>query len=192
MTTMNARLLFLILSALGLLIAGLTGCRRASGTDSSDPAEPHVVAADTVAAGRYLVTVGQCHDCHTPGFMEAGMDVPESNWLVGSPVGFRGPWGTTYPSNLRLLVQALPEDAFVEMLRTRKALPPMPWPNVNLISETDIRAIYRFIYSLGPAGEPMPAVVPPDREPETPYFDFVPKHMERLATLERGAPTTEP
>lgn len=191
---MNTRLVYLALVALFLLLPALTGCRPATGTETpgtgtATPAGPHVVASDAIVAGRYLVTVGQCHDCHTPGFMEAGMDVPESDWLTGSPIGFRGPWGTTYPSNLRLLVQALSEDAFVEMLRTRKALPPMPWPNVNLIAEDDARAIYRFIHSLGPEGVPMPPVVPPDQEPTTPYFDFVPKHMERLAT---PTPTSVP
>lgn len=185
---MNTRLLFSALAALSLLPAVLTGCRPASGTEKVDRKVPHVVASDSVVAGRYLVMVGQCNDCHTMGFMEAGMGVPESEWLTGSPVGFRGPWGTTYPPNLRLLVQGLPEDGFVEMLRTRKALPPMPWVNVNQISEVDARAMYQYIRSLGPKGEPMPAAVPPDQEPTTPYFDFMPKHMERLAALDPQTP----
>lgn len=178
---MKTILFSIALLALVLLPAALTGCRPATGTDTPDSAAPHVVAADPVAAGRYLVTVGQCNDCHTADFMEHGASIPEADWLTGSPVGFRGPWGTTYASNLRLLVQALPEDAFVEMVRTRKDRPPMPWVNVNAISEPDVRAIYRYIRSLGPKGDAMPAVVPPGEEPTTPYFDFEPKHLERLA-----------
>lgn len=179
---MNARLSFLALAALFLLAEPLTGCRPATGTDTPDPAVPHVTASDAIAAGRYLVTVGGCNDCHTPGYAESGGGLPESEWLVGSPVGWRGPWGTTYPSNLRLTAQTLSEDAFVEVLRTRKALPPMPWMNVNQLSEPDARAIYRFIASLGPKGAAMPAPVPPDVEPTTPYLDMMPQHMERLAT----------
>jgi hypothetical protein len=30
-------------------------------------------------------------------------------------------------------------------------------------------SIYRFLRHLGPAGEPVPAWVPPDQEPEGPY-----------------------
>ena len=179
---MNTRFLCLALTALLLLPASLTGCRPASGTDTTDPAVPHVVASDPVAAGRYLITVGGCNDCHTPGYAESGGALAESEWLVGSPVGWRGPWGTTYPSNLRLTTQTLSEDAFVEVLRTRKALPPMPWAAVNQLSEPDARAIYRFIHSLGPKGEAMPASVPPDVEPATPYLELTPQHMERLAT----------
>lgn len=177
---MTPRFPLMALAALLLLPAVLSGCRPASGTDASSPEVPRVVASDAVAAGRYLVTVAGCNDCHTPGYLESDGTLPESEWLVGSPVGWRGPWGTTYPSNLRLLVQTLPEDAFVTILHTRKALPPMPWPNVNRLSDEDARAIYRFVHALGPKGEAMPAVVPPDVEPATPYLDMVPRHLERL------------
>ena len=112
--------------------------------------------------------------------MEAAFNIPESEWLAGMPVGFRGPWGTTYPANLRLRVQEMDENAWVEMLKTRHDMPPMPWPSVNSMSEQDTRAIYQFIKSLGPKGERAPAAVPPGQEPATPYILFEPQHMERL------------
>lgn len=46
--------------------------------------------------------------------MERGLAVHESEWLVGMPVGFRGPWGTSYPKNLRLTAQQLSEDVWVQ------------------------------------------------------------------------------
>src|SRR4051794_24230031 len=52
-----------------------------------DPAE-HVRAASSVAAGRYIVKLGGCNDCHTPGFAASGGNVPESEWLLGDVVGF--------------------------------------------------------------------------------------------------------
>jgi mono/diheme cytochrome c family protein len=139
-----------------------------------EAAEPHVAAENSVAAGRYLVIVGGCNDCHTVGWGETNGNVPESDWLLGLPVGFRGPWGTSYPRNLRLTVASMDEDAFVARLRAGAGLPPMPWMNVSRMAEDDLRAIYRYIASLGPAGETMPMPVAPGVEPATPFILFEP------------------
>lgn len=56
----------------------------------------------SVDRGRYLITIAGCNDCHTAGYPESGGKVPEFQWLKGSPIGYQGPWGTTYPANLRL------------------------------------------------------------------------------------------
>jgi len=73
------------------------------------------------------------------------------------------------------------------MLRTRSARPPMPWMNVRQLSETDARAIYRYLQALGPRGVPMPAAVDPGVEPVTPYIVLDPVHLERMpATAEAG------
>jgi mono/diheme cytochrome c family protein len=114
--------------------------------------------------------MGGCNDCHTDGYLHSEGDVPEDQWLTGLPIGFRGPWGTTYGTNLRLLVQEIAEDAWVEILLTGKSPPPMPWMNSNQLAEEDAQALYQYIKSLGPAGEPMPNSVPPDQEPVTPYM----------------------
>jgi mono/diheme cytochrome c family protein len=57
--------------------------------------------AAAIARGRYLIRMMGCNDCHTKGFAPSGGQVPESQWLAGDTLGYRGPWGTTYPSNLR-------------------------------------------------------------------------------------------
>lgn len=156
----------------------LAGCR--SEATPPPPSVPRVAAASDLDAGRYLVRIGGCNDCHTVGYEEAAGALPDSVWLTGSPVGFRGPWGTSYAKNLRLTVHQLTEDQWVERLRGT-GLPPMPWPSVNAMSEDDVRAVYRFIRSLGAAGDLAPRAVEPGAEPTTPYFDFVPRHLERLA-----------
>lgn len=167
------------------------GCKRARGTEQeADPVSavqsptpgsvPRVAAASAIEAGRYIVRIAGCNDCHTLGYDQALGQIPESDWLTGMTIGFRGPWGTNYPANLRLRVQEMSEDAWVQMLHTRQTMPPMPWPSVNSLSEKDARAVYQFIKSLGPKGEPVPVPVPPDQEPATPYILFDPLHMERL------------
>jgi hypothetical protein len=114
--------------------------------------------------------------------MQQGDAIPEAERLMGSPVGFQGPWGTTYAPNLRLSVQRMSEDVWVEMLRTREALPPMPWPAVKALSEQDARAMYQYLRHLGAQGGPAPPTVGPGQEPTTPYIVMVPVHMERLAS----------
>jgi hypothetical protein len=46
--------------------------------------------------------------------------------------------------------------------------------NLHLMNQRDLEAIYAYLASLGPKGEPSPAYVPPDREPATPYVVFEP------------------
>ena len=128
----------------------------------------------SVARGRYLVTVSGCNDCHTPGGMEKGPAVPEAQWLTGLPVGFQGPWGTTYPSNLRLVLGTMTEAQWLQHARQER-LPPMPWFNLKAMTDTDLKAIYAFVRSLGPAGVAAPAYVAPGGKVTTPYFVFVPR-----------------
>ncbi len=125
--------------------------------------------------GRYLVRIAGCNDCHTPKWMESSGKVPEVEWLSGDMIGWRGPWGTTYPRNLRQLFQNLTEDQWVIWARTARTKPPMPWYALNAMKERDLRAIYRFAKSLGPNDQQIPAAVPPDKEPATPYFVFSPQ-----------------
>jgi mono/diheme cytochrome c family protein len=127
---------------------------------------------DMVERGKYLVVVTGCNDCHTAGYLLSQGDVPEEEWLTGNPVGWRGPWGTTYGANLRTLVDSLTSEQWVVPTKTLKARPPMPWFNLNALNEQDSLAMYEYIRHLGPAGAPAPAYVPPDQSPKTPYSDL--------------------
>ena len=128
----------------------------------------------SIERGRYLVKIAGCNDCHTSGYAQTGGQVPEKQWLTGDQIGWRGPWGTTYPGNLRLFMQNLSEDQWVEIAKTAQFRPPMPWFALRDMTEQDLRAIYRFIKYLGPAGEPSPAFVAPGEEPKGPYILYPP------------------
>jgi mono/diheme cytochrome c family protein len=119
--------------------------------------------------GRYMVLTGHCNNCHTVGYTRKEGNVPEQEWLLGNPVGFRGVWGTTYASNLRLTVQNYTEDQWAKYAKAVKPRPPMPWWPLRDTSEQDLRAMYRYIKHLGPAGEPAKPYVPADQEPDRPY-----------------------
>lgn len=170
------------IAAFALLVFGWIGLNAIAEVDAErrDGGGPLVLAGSSIDAGRYLVIVGGCNDCHTANWLESAGGTPEDDWLTGAPIGFRGPWGTTYPSNLRLLVHEMDENAWVKMLRHRTDRPPMPWMNLNQLNEADARAIYKYIRSLGPRGERMPLAVDADVEPATPYILFEPLHLERL------------
>ncbi len=131
-----------------------------------------VAKPDDIERGRYLVKIGGCNDCHTPGYAERAGVVPERQWLTGSDLGWQGPWGTTYASNLRLVMARMSEAQWLQLARTAQYRPPMPWFNLHAMSERDLRAIYRFVQHLGPAGTPAPAYVPPGGSVHTAVIRF--------------------
>jgi len=87
-------------------------------------------------------------------------------------LGWHGPWGTTYPVNLRLLVSQLSEDHWMALARHKEMRPPMPWFTLRDMKHDDLLAVYRFIRSLGPKGEPAPAYLPPGQQPQGPVITF--------------------
>lgn len=135
-------------------------------------AEEQPVSAE-IQRGRYLVMTSGCNDCHTPGYPEAAGQVDEQLWLTGTALGWRGPWGTTYASNLRQVVQRVDEQQWLSHARNSWR-PPMPWFNLRDMADADLLAIYRYIRHLGEAGDAAPAYVPPDQEPAGVYVQFPP------------------
>jgi hypothetical protein len=101
-------------------------------------------------------------------------NVPESDWLTGEALGFRGPWGTTYAPNLRLFIKDMAENDFVMIVKNRSTRPPMPWPSLHAMSDRDLRALYAFLKSLPTKGERAPDYVAPGEEPKTPYLSWEP------------------
>jgi mono/diheme cytochrome c family protein len=124
-----------------------------------------------VERGRYLVKIAGCNDCHTANYPQKAGAVPEVEWLTGDQVGFQGPWGTTYPANLRLAIGGMTEAQWMKGAR-QPLKPPMPWFALRDMTDGDLRAIYRYVKSMGPAGKPAPAYVPPGGKAATPVIVF--------------------
>jgi mono/diheme cytochrome c family protein len=165
---MNIRTI-LSTTVLGLTLAGIGVAEAAKKNEEK-----------MIERGRYLVGVGGCNDCHTPGFPQSGGNIPEANWLTGDAVGFQGPWGTTYPANLRLVVASMSEDQWLKHAMQERR-PPMPWFNLAKMGDDDLRAVYRFIVSLGPKGNAAPPFAPPGQTVATPYIEFFPKNLPAQA-----------
>lgn len=120
-----------------------------------------------IERGRYITKTAGCNDCHTPGYAQTGGEVDESQWLIGDSLGWEGPWGVTYPINLRLFMNDLTEEQWLAVARS-PARPPMPWFGLRDMTDEDLRAIYHYVRSLGPAGKPAPDYAPPGQVVTTP------------------------
>jgi mono/diheme cytochrome c family protein len=131
----------------------------------------------SVKEGLRIATIGGCHDCHTDGFAASGGQVDSEKALKGSQVGFQGPWGTTYPANLRLVLSKMEEDEFVRFGHEVKTRPPMPWFGLHAMTDNELRSIYQYVKSLGEPGEPVPEYVKPGDTPKTPFIVFAPPQM---------------
>jgi mono/diheme cytochrome c family protein len=135
-------------------------------------AQPAKKGDPLVERGRYLIRTAGCNDCHTAGYGPMSGKIPEKDWLLGDALGWRGPWGTTYAPNLRLYMRELTEEQWVKKAKALKTRPPMPYFNLHDMTSRDLRAMYRYVRHLGPAGKPAPAYLPPDREPPPPFVQF--------------------
>lgn len=146
----------------GLLLAGAATAQSPAATPGTDP----------VDRGRYLMRIAGCNDCHTAGYAMSGGNVPESQWLTGDHLGWQGPWGTTYATNLRLRFQDFTEAQWLTFARSAQLRPPMPWFALRDMQDADLKAIYAYLRHAGPAGAPAPAFVPPGQDVAGPVVLF--------------------
>lgn len=153
---------------LAAVLVGVAGIAQAA-----DPAIARSADSAQIERGRYMVKTGHCNNCHTAGFTNGEGQLPEEKWLLGSgALGWRGPWGTTYASNLRISVNAMSEAQWVDYVKGMKTRPPMPFWSTAATTPEDLAAMYKFIKQLGPAGEPARQYVPPDQEPKPPFIQY--------------------
>jgi hypothetical protein len=171
-----------------LAILGLSLPLLASCGDSSTPAitTPHVVGQSREEIGKYILDTAGCHDCHTPGVLAGRQlkDIPQAEILAGSPLGFNGPWGTTYAPNLRRKLAPYTEAMFIDAMRKRTDFPPMPWASLHAMADEDLGAVLAYIKSLGPSGNVAPDRLPAGVTPKQPFIVMVPG--------QDAAPTTAP
>jgi mono/diheme cytochrome c family protein len=157
------------------------------------------LSADPAARGKYLVTAGGCHDCHSPKvFTEKGPEPDMALALSGAPAGavlpevptgilgpdkwgavcsndlttWVGPWGVSFASNLtpdkKSGLGEWTEQQFIDALRKgkhrgfgRQILPPMPWFNLALLTDDDLKAIFAYLQTLPAISNKVPDPIPP-------------------------------
>lgn len=160
----SAKLLIAILAACVIT----TGCADFPNKSAGFEDRP---ARTDIDRGRRLILIMGCNDCHTSDAIGGGYG-PEEDWLIGGVRGFSGSYGTLYPANLRLLVNEISEEEWLVLAMKMRTNSPMAWSNLPSLGEKGMRAMYRFIKSLGPKGEPAPDRLPPGVKPQTDYIVF--------------------
>ena len=153
--------------AIALLAAAPASCGLLFAADGANGRTSPVVAGSVPVStaeldrGRYLVRIGGCNDCHTAGYAASAGKVPEQDWLLGDSTAYEGPWGTSFPTNLRLTMLRYNDQDWLRHARSFAARPPMPWFTMHQMSDQDLLAVLRFVQWLGPRGEPAPQALPP-------------------------------
>jgi mono/diheme cytochrome c family protein len=141
--------------------------------------------ADDAAVGRgkYLVTIGGCQDCHTPGHFFGKPDMARA--LGGSEVGFEIPGlGTFYGPNLtpdkETGLGSWTDAQVIAALQTgvrpdgRVLAPIMPWRALAVLTKPDAAAVVAYLRSLPPVSNKVPGPFGPDETPTAFVMKIVP------------------
>ena len=125
-----------------------------------------------VARGRYLVTIGGCSDCHTPGALMGSPDM--KRYLGGSDVGFAIPGagvfvGQNLTPDKETGLGAWTDAQIIAAFRTGKTpdgrtlSPVMPYPALAHLTDENAQAIVAFLKSLPPVSNKVKNFGPNDK-----------------------------
>jgi mono/diheme cytochrome c family protein len=90
----------------------------------------------------------------------------------GDLTAWVGPWGTSFAANLTPDPQTglvgWTSELFIKTMRTgkhlgtgRALLPPMPWFDMAVLTDQDLKAVFAYLRSLKPIPNKVPSPVPP-------------------------------
>ena len=146
---------------------------------------PMIANADDsqVKRGEYLVTIGGCNDCHTPGYFFGKPD--DSRFLGGSDVGFELPGlGVFVAPNItpdnETGIGAWRPDQIVTAIQAgmrpdgRTLAPIMPWHALAQLNEEDANAIAVYLKSIKPVTNKVPGPFKPGEKVSTFMFRILP------------------
>ena len=134
---------------------------------------PARAADPQVERGEYLVQIGGCTDCHTPGHFFGHPDM--TRYLGGSDVGFAVPalgvfLGTNLTSDRETGLGKWTPQQIVAAITTgerpdgRKLAPAMPWRGLASLTKSDALAIAMYLKSLPPISNKVAGPFGPDEK----------------------------
>ncbi|HLL27346.1 MAG TPA: c-type cytochrome [Xanthobacteraceae bacterium] len=140
-------------------------------------------AESPVERGKYLVTLGGCNDCHTPGVFLGKPDF--SRALGGSEVGFEIPGlgvfhGPNLTSDKETGLGNWTAAEIITAIRKgerpdgRELAPIMPWRAFAALTDSDAMAIVAYLQSLPPVKNKVPGPFGPSETPTSFVMKVVP------------------
>ena len=167
-----ARRIFTLLAIAGSALAGI------SDTGQAQTAQ--------VKRGEYLVTLGGCNDCHTPGYFFGKPDM--ARFLGGSEVGFAIPGlGVFHGPNLSPDVDTglgtwSADEIVAAITKGRRPdgrilAPVMPWHAFASLTRQDAYAIVAFLKNLPPIKNKVPGPFGPNEDPTSFVMKVVPPQI---------------
>lgn len=136
-----------------------------------------------VARGRYLVRIGGCNDCHTPGYFLGKPDA--SRFLSGSDVGFPLPdgrvvVGRNLTPDKETGIGSWTIEQIATAIRTgvrpdgRVLAPIMPYASYAYLTPSDVTAIALFLKTLPPVRHQIPGPFAANEKPTVFHWQLVP------------------
>ena len=140
-------------------------------------------AETPIERGKYLVTIGGCSDCHTPGSFLGKPDA--ESYLGGSDVGFAIPGmgvfvGRNLTPDKETGLGGWTDDQVVAAITTglrpdgRTLAPIMPWQALSQLTPDDARAIVAYLRSIPPVKHAVPGPFKPGEKPSVLVFTILP------------------
>ena len=104
----------------------------------------------------------------------AGVLAPDQ-WMAmtnSDLTAWAGPWGVSFAANLTpdaaTGIGGWTADQFTKAMRTgkhlgvgRPILPPMPWFDIAVLNDQDMKALFAYLRSIKPVSNPVPPPIPP-------------------------------
>lgn len=111
------------------------------------------------------------------GLPPVSTDALNKGWMLFSPdfTATAGPWGISFSANLtpddtglgtwtkEQFVTAVREGKYKGQKSGRDLLPPMPWLNFANMSDEDIESMFKYLQTIPPVKNAVPAPVPPNQ-----------------------------
>jgi mono/diheme cytochrome c family protein len=140
---------------------------------------------EQVARGKYLVELGGCTDCHTPGHFFGKPDM--ARYLGGSDMGIEVPGlgifvGRNLTPDKDTGLGNWTKDEIITAIQTgirpdgRILAPIMPWRAYAALTKSDAAAIVEFLRSLPPVSNKVPGPFSPDEKPAIFRMTILPPH----------------
>jgi mono/diheme cytochrome c family protein len=147
--------------------------------------------------GKYLVTVGGCNDCHTPGALMGEPNMKQ--FLGGSEVAFAIPGlGAFVPPNLtsdkETGLGSWTRAQIITALTTGKRpdgrilAPIMPWRGLSHLTHGDAEAIAAYLKSLPPVRHKVPGPFGPSEKVSTFVMTVLPADVYNNMPKPAGGP----